>query len=685
MAEAKEKPFIVDAFVKDNEKLKTSELSKFYETLDGYLRNNKTESAHCTNIITDPQLRSLCNEIEKIFNEWDKICKFSGDEKHKCYNYLNYWLYGKILEYNSYPLNIFYFYQGLKNIFNAKLNGVPAGTYEKYFEQVTYKETIKNKKELHDFTHYYDDIINVINDKTTGNKEKNCQYLLHILDLYSNIKDEYSPELSKRYDKESKLFQAKFNNESNLNSLLGKCAIYYESTESENIEDIKNRLLKKNGETALPVHVKIPEGLNLNFSAFLFDIQENILSELPSHDIYKDLNKDETSHNYDSYCSEVSTSNADLKKLCKKLARNLKNITENTKMGKLSHGDRCLLFIFWAYEEISKIFNTSWRNVHSIPEAQKLLEAWRDISKETMRKGVNEREVSTRLQIQSNCTRRDTKGSCIRHRYINELGDNYALNNYKTCLYYIDCTYNECKEMKSLFDYFSNFKDIQKKISSKDTCPKYSTYLKYIMELYNKYRYFDNDDCCKWKDCGDYFNCSEDVNPNKLMESLPCHFDKNNPEKPSHEDNQEAYKDHDFSWENIDWEDLNFSDNEDPYQYEDYLPEFKYDDDMYSKYENEPKDRVAKDKRRLLKFSFNKNKMKYMFLVAGISYLAFALFRYTPLGNWLIDRNLKKHPMNDFYNYTDTEESSLYDSWDYDAYNRILNFGYYPSEESSYY
>ncbi|GAW79202.1 variable surface protein [Plasmodium gonderi] len=710
MVETEKIPFNVDKFVKEvhfydiSDTLKSTELIKFYNKLNEYLVNTKTHSENCADI-TDPKLNLLCLTVEKIFDNWNSICNLVASSKDKCYDYLNYWVYGKILEYDSGHLYIFQFYKRLKELLKKKVNVAQNDTYSKHFEQVTYRDTLRNKKELFDFAQYYDYIIKVITGEASGKEDQHCKYFMYILDIYSIIKNEYSQELSKIYNKEAKLLQSKLNAGNNLYSLLDKCSKYDEPNGYQNIEELKSRFHRQNAEGGALIHVPMPAGLDM----------KTILEELPSNKIYKELNNHESSTKYDSYCNDLGGSNTELKPLCRKLVRNLKDISESKIMKDLTHGERCLHFIFWAYEEIGKIFNWSWRNVHSIHDAKKFLEVWGSVSVEAMKKGVSERVNLTMNQIDSNCTRKASDGSCIRHRFIKDLGGDYALNNYKTCLYYIDCTYNECKEMKYLHDYFNNFETIKNKITSTTTCPKYYAYLDYITKLYEKYRYSDNGDCCNWRDCGDFLKCGEDLNPKKLKELSACNTEIYNSEIS--DDGKGEHDEFESLWSGFNWEDEISAYDTDEYGYESThygLPDV--DNFALNEFGDVKSNKVASNQKRLLKFLHPKNKIKYIFLIAGISYLAFALFRVSVNYSFhmntltyynhniyfiicyndimyffffiilsLIDKNLKKKQKNDFGIYIDEEESSLYDSWDHDAYKRMLNLGYYPAEESVYY
>ncbi|VUZ99963.1 PIR protein, partial [Plasmodium vivax] len=91
--------------------------------------------------------------------------------------------------------------------------------------------------------------------------------------------------------------------------------------------------------------------------------------------------------------------------------------------------------------------------------------------------------------------------------------------------YYEDYKFSQWKKMKNLHDYFKNFDQIKEKINSagdkykKDS--KYIKYIKYISEIYDEHE----SECCGYeydKDelCPTYFNCDDDLHPEKLLSLL---------------------------------------------------------------------------------------------------------------------------------------------------------------------
>ncbi|KMZ81209.1 variable surface protein Vir24-like protein [Plasmodium vivax India VII] len=720
MEEVEEETYDVDQFLKEESaNLKNSKLNKFYSKLDSYLVSGTNRSHYCSANISDPKIHNLCYSLEnRIFKKWRSLRSILGSSKHKCYDYLNYWLYGKLSEYNSEPLDSFQFYKGLEEIFKAKVTGAPSGTYNKHFEQVTYQETLKNKKELHDFSEYFDYIIRVINGADSGKKGKYCQYVSHILRLYHNLKNEYSTELSKRYDKEFKLFEGKFKTESDLTSLIEKCGMYYAPTVSEKDEEERSPLLRENVPVETPRHVQMPRDLNMN----------TIQAGLPSKEIYDELNKVEGSTYYDNYCKYFDRTNHELKPLCRKIVRNLKNISENKIMKNLNQGDRCLHFIFWAYDEIGKKFNWPWRNVYNIPEAKSLLDVWSKVSMEALQRGSTHRVHMASRDIDRHCILRDRNGSCIKHKFITGDEDDYALKNYNTCLYYINCSSNECKEMKALYDYFYNFSDIKKKVTTASTCPTHNAYLSYIAKLYEKYRQSSKGDCCRRRDCDDFFKCDEDLNPKNLQKLSVCGGVQTysprgvtpqgltarvltQPGLTQQGLTERGLTERGLTERGLTQQDLTPRAGEETYDASQRSrlgqrnpdESFSYDGDHYhydghshgpghmddgrvGNTRHAVQDQSAENNSGLFDFSDYRNNIRLFTVIGGVFLLAFGMYRYTPAGKWFNSKNRKKIKLDDFQFEENTEDAATYATGynDENSPNRTVYLGYYPSDESVY-
>ncbi|GAW82033.1 variable surface protein [Plasmodium gonderi] len=215
----------------------------------------------------------------------------------------------------------------------------------------------------------------------------------------------------------------------------------------------------------------------------------DILKTLPSHKLYYDFNQvveSDKKNVYEEYCSEISTYKNEFQWLpdfCVQFAKNLTNVNI-TKDVNSKHS--CLLLNYWIYEEILKKHKNKTDNVYDMKFFRKIYE---------IGKKINDKK-----------------------------SDDY----YCACYFY--GTLGEWKEEKDLHDYFKNYEDIKKKISSiSNECSKYHTYLMYIKEIYKEHE----DICCIFGDiyCHRYFNCDYNKSPSNLISKLKCH----NQEKKEYE------------------------------------------------------------------------------------------------------------------------------------------------------
>ncbi|SBT85571.1 PIR protein [Plasmodium malariae] len=216
---------------------------------------------------------------------------------------------------------------------------------------------------------------------------------------------------------------------------------------------------------------------------------ENILEGSPSHHIYEELNNNVEGTSYDNYCSSFknsqdNTDNANYN-LCKKIARNAHKISNyfNT----IKYTTQCAHYKYWIYHNIKKLLGDSTDN---------------------------------------------GKAKLITDEFMQ------SQNKFKYYFNVYNCKYdfktnilqrlNDMVEEKYLYDYFENF-DI---IKTQKTCQNinsqnYENYLNYIITLYNKYK--NQKECCIdlfWTECGDYFKCNEEFDPNKLLSTLKSNGSK---------------------------------------------------------------------------------------------------------------------------------------------------------------
>ncbi|KAI4841358.1 PIR protein [Plasmodium brasilianum] len=207
---------------------------------------------------------------------------------------------------------------------------------------------------------------------------------------------------------------------------------------------------------------------------------EEILQQLPSNKIYKEF-KSEKNVGNNLNCNRFDLVKTKYKdnciNLCKKVARNLKNIPKEDEVWNYSH--RCLHYKYWVYEELRKLFeeSSSYIDVNSV--------------------------VSEFRNLQTSIT------------------EDYRILN---CSYNFDDNIlkglNDKKNKRYLYEYFANYESIK----SKDFCISvkvdiYKKYLNSIKDLYNEKK----NECCEKNilKCPNYFlNCGDEFDPSKLLAEL---------------------------------------------------------------------------------------------------------------------------------------------------------------------
>ncbi|VUZ99964.1 PIR protein [Plasmodium vivax] len=211
---------------------------------------------------------------------------------------------------------------------------------------------------------------------------------------------------------------------------------------------------------------------------------EDILKDLPAHKIYSELNeKFQNEPKFDGYCKRMhkfKKNDNEMKNLCKRIAYNLEKLSGILR--KDANDVRCSYFNHWMYNEIWKLVLTEDNYEIDKGAILKLTHIGYDINKELSK-------------------------------------------SYCSYEYYEDYKFSQWKKMKNLHDYFKNFDQIKEKINSagdkykKDS--KYIKYIKYISEIYDEHE----SECCGYeydKDelCPTYFNCDDDLHPEKLLSLL---------------------------------------------------------------------------------------------------------------------------------------------------------------------
>ncbi|SBS90374.1 PIR Superfamily Protein [Plasmodium ovale curtisi] len=200
-----------------------------------------------------------------------------------------------------------------------------------------------------------------------------------------------------------------------------------------------------------------------------------------------ELNSDVTSSAYDSYCNEFENGRENIKKLCKKVAKYLKNLSELDKFNKENHHDV------------------------------------RKINYGLILDGIRKNDEIIQTKINQNCLKTEEQNNARkRHEFIGGLGTNYKLTSYKPCFYHIYCSFDECKEISDSYNYFKDYAIFKNKISSLsiEKEKKYYKYLAYVDDLYKSHRKKFCDDNFYWNDGDGYFKCEDKYIPDSIMPML---------------------------------------------------------------------------------------------------------------------------------------------------------------------
>ncbi|KMZ76975.1 hypothetical protein PVIIG_05873 [Plasmodium vivax India VII] len=455
----------------------------------------------------------------------------SNNYKH-C-NCLIYWLYDKVVkESNSNSFNINWIYGKFQNLLGK--NSFCAIRNEKcnrIFDKVFNVNTLKNKKYFYDFSESYNFLEKILNGNSSDNQKKCCDYIKYIFGLYKDINEKHLKLAQGCFD-EINYFETTYKNDYILDLIAKKC----------NVSEIKS-IFTKNNEALSISNEKPKSELEEVFKLPKIDknLEESLLNDLPSFEIYKELNNDQDLDKYKEDCEQLfkSESNKDkLIQLCKKFSRNLKGKLSNIANKETNNTDRCLYFNHWLYEEIGKIYNDHHKYVYNLPAFSKFLSVSDTINSKLMPNVVHENIKlieDERKEYYKKLLEHFNKQSILKKEFKQtnyeampkENFKHYKVTNYVPCVYNLTFRLDECKYIKDLFDYFKNYKTISKcDISSeKDKCQNYCKYVTYINKLYENYIH----KCCTYfstgehvDNCPKYFKCGEEYNPYKLYIKLNC-------------------------------------------------------------------------------------------------------------------------------------------------------------------
>ncbi|GAW84450.1 variable surface protein [Plasmodium gonderi] len=571
--------------------LQKTELHKFYSSLDGEEVKNGATSEICDEQGKE-KLRGLCHRIERIFNQWDKICSFSEQYKGKCCDYVNYWLYGKIAQERITFPDVAWIYNKISEILykNHLKNEDNKYLCKDEIKIVISKDELKNKKLLYDFLEYYDHIKALLSTYAE-NKKSYCTYISYIFSLYKKLEEDRKHGLSHRYNNELELFRKKINDESSLILLKEKCNIYSSYSEKPKSADASSSLQGNNEESYIR-REKSPD--YVEYTDYLKSEYENVINDLTPSAIYKELSNDVNDdvrndgsnlndQNYIyTYCDSLS---GDIKTICQQMVRNLKGLSDINKLKEENHRDRCTYLNFWIYDKLGKSYKNTDKNILDISEFSDIFDAnikvnnylikedfdknyYLNVQQRPPRQNKTHASAQTSDNTAKSEVLSDNNGahtllkprepikSKINVKTIEpgkiskplkshepKDGDvepntgilnfnekktpepfkliNYeALTKYNPCFFNYNCRFNECREMKHIYEYFKNYDEIKNKIICNNmNNNKYMPYLKYISLLHKNHK----DECCSWgaELCPSYFlYCDESYDPQKLLSAL---------------------------------------------------------------------------------------------------------------------------------------------------------------------
>ncbi|SBS84754.1 PIR Superfamily Protein [Plasmodium ovale curtisi] len=195
------------------------------------------------------------------------------------------------------------------------------------------------------------------------------------------------------------------------------------------------------------------------------------LKKSPSYEIYDKFNRIVSDEKYKSYCHTIpdSANYKEVKELCYKFVRNVKEIDD---MENHEYRKKCCdNSIYWTYNEIRKIFNSRSNKINQSDVTSKFYNIGKRIDGEK--------------------------------------------NKYICSHYFVSEDFNKRRVEKDFHDYFKNY-DIIKNIvpHNEEECKNFQGYLQHLTSQY------DNEDCCTYGDCDDYFSCNPDYEPRVLLNKL---------------------------------------------------------------------------------------------------------------------------------------------------------------------
>ncbi|CAG9478291.1 unnamed protein product [Plasmodium vivax] len=513
----------------------TKALTDVYEYLDtSYNSHNANSSCDgCT--LLNNKARIICCAIQNGMKGWKSapVLKqvLGTTDNTKICDYFTHWLYGIIRKSKITDLDIYNLYEKMKDILKDVCNYKNTKESEvKRYVRIYDRNVLKDKRELYDFLEYYNNIKKVLSYEKPINKDEYCRYIKYIFNLYQKMAMNNYKEL---YNMETDYFKEIFEKaDEELTFLENKCFgeyLYLIFDKEKRVlrdlkEEKKEQLVGKKTKTC-----DSSETDSVENSPYDKHEYKDVLKDFSSYTVYEKLNNSTNIGTYCSDCKDVSNLESQykgIKQFCKKLARNLRNKLSDINDTVKNEDDRCLYFIYWAYDKIREIYNGGTQNIHEIPLFSKILGIAHGINYELAGEVIRKNVGAFKGIPRGNST--TTSGGAAATQIKEErFVRNSELSTYKPCFFYLDCTLDECKEMKDLFDYFKNYKSIKDKSSTVgNKNERYCNYLTYINELYernisNCCVCFQGEEKCR-EDCPHYFQCNQLYNPHNLYDEFNC-------------------------------------------------------------------------------------------------------------------------------------------------------------------
>ncbi|SBS99121.1 PIR Superfamily Protein [Plasmodium ovale curtisi] len=556
-------------------------LNEFYNALNLWYDNYISGSCICKIFIRDDipdshKVRIFCNNLKEMLDRWDHlsdIFKINYGKNNYC-DYFNYWIHYRIIKDSFSSKGVQYLYDAWDAI---NRNKKTKNNYcSKKISNID-QESFKKKKQLYEFLEYFNTIKDKMYNTNTSHQSEYCNFIKAHFELYLDMERN---NISQVYNEEIKNFQRKIN-----------CELSF--------------LKKKCPEMCLDLVFQANSG-SLCSTKHHREVQqkEHIEELLPKiSEVYNILNNEENIDNYCSNCNYILSLEKHypgINKLCKKMARNLRELS---KMSNSDSKNRCEYISHWIYDEIKKKFSNNFNYIGDIGFVNILIDIVFHIN--------------------------------------DKLKKNYCRIDYDR-----NDSFEELKEMKDLREFFKNNDSIKDKISSvNDKKREFCDYVTYIYGIYKK----NIKKCCAYyyegeyymENCENYFKCDQIFDPNKLLISLNCNT------KVPIDDSKKVYEGAtiDYIAKYITKKSSEQAKSLSKVE-KDALNMTRHDE---SGLISDPLNKPGKEENGLLRDPFYIAVFS-IFSILGILFLFFCLYKFTPFGSYMNNKSSRERRNEaDFY------------------------------------